>query len=295
MSQGAAICQECKSSYAVTQGVPILVTSGEAINHDELDHHRTGPQESHSSRQAAWFDRPLSEEFEIIRPRGAPALYGWLLGEKVGMAVSPIGGNLAGLVAVVVCGGSGMDAEFLSERGAAVITTDISLGAALRAQQRARRFGIRLLSVVAAAERLPLNDRAVDLAYVHDGLHHLDHPDAALQEMARVARRWVAVTEPARATATGLAVRLGWAVDREEAGNRVVRFEPRILAQRLQTAGLRPVKADRYAMYYHHRPGAIFDFLSRPAIMPTVTAAWRIANRLVGRMGNKVVVVARRD
>ena len=93
-----------------------------------------------------------------------------------------------------------MDAEFLTERGARVITSDVSLGAAKRAAERARRFGMAYLSIVSAAEQLPLADVSVDLAYVHDGLHHLAEPQLAFDEMSRVADRWVVVTEPARAS-----------------------------------------------------------------------------------------------
>ena len=91
-----------------------------------------------------------------------------------------------------------MDAEFITERRARVITSDVSLGAAKRAAERASRFGMDYLSIVSAAEQLPLGDASVDLVYVHDGLHHLAEPRLAFDEMSRVARRWVAVTEPAR-------------------------------------------------------------------------------------------------
>src|SRR5947207_15177816 len=64
-TQSAAICQGCEASYAITQGVPVLVTSSHDTEHDELDHHGPEHQGNHSSRQAAWFDRPRSEEFEI--------------------------------------------------------------------------------------------------------------------------------------------------------------------------------------------------------------------------------------
>ena len=86
---------------------------------------------------------------------------------------------------LVVCGGSGMDAEFLAKRGFGVIVSDISTAAIQRAFERARRHGFQLAgAVVADAESLPFADKSFDLAYVHDGLHHPEHPFAALREMA---------------------------------------------------------------------------------------------------------------
>lgn len=116
-----------------------------------------------------------------------------------------------------------MDAEFLARSGATVISSDISLGAAKRSAERAKRYGLRILPLVADVEHLPFLDRSVDLVYVHDGLHHLEKPLAGIAEMSRVASRAVSVTEPAQAAATRLAVRFGLALEREDAGNRVAR------------------------------------------------------------------------
>ncbi len=48
-------------------------------------------------------------------------------------------------------------------------------------------------------------------------------------------------------------------------------------------------------MYYPHHPGAVFRFLSRPFVFPPVRVGWRLANALLGRFGNKMVVVAERS
>ena len=174
-------------------------------------------------------------------------------------------------------------------------TSDLSLGAATRAKARSERYGLGIQSIVADVEHLPFADQSVDLVAVHDGLHHLDDPYAGLSEMARVARRWVVVTEPARASITRLAIRLGLALETEEAGNRVARMEPSEVAAFLEARGYVVLRAERYAMYYPHHPGAVFSLLSRPFVFPIVRVGWRLANALLGRFGNKMVVVAERD
>lgn len=286
----AAVCRSCGATYAIQDGIPLLVSPDRDIHMDELDHDHG----DHNRRQAAWYDDEGQATFEMERPRGSPALYGWLLREKARRALEPLGADLSGKTAFVICGGSGMDAEFLVDRGAQVITSDISLGAARRAAERSRRHGVPFLSVVADAEQLPLGDRSVDLVYVHDGLHHLAQPHLAMEEMARVSARWLVITEPARAALTRIAVRLGLALDREPAGNRVIRFDDRPVVDHLARAGFRSVRADRYAMLYRHEPGRLMALLSRPGILPVAVAGCRLVARLLGRVGNKLVIVSQR-
>ena len=292
-------CAACRRTFPIVDGIAVLLIDDDLASHDEIDHIHSGHDRAaegsgHKAGQAQYFDREVAEEFEITRPHGTPRLYQFLLGEKFRRATAPIGPHLVGATALTVCGGSGMDAEFLAEAGAHVMSSDISLGAARRARERARRYGLDITSIVADIERLPFADGAVDVVLVHDGLHHLERPRVGLAEMGRVARHWVSVTEPARAAATSVAVRAGVALEQEESGNRVARLTTSEVVEVLRAAGLRPVVAERYAMYYRHEPGRVFRALSTRGVFPLVRGGWRIGNRLIGRAGNKLVVVAER-
>jgi glycosyltransferase involved in cell wall biosynthesis/SAM-dependent methyltransferase/uncharacterized protein YbaR (Trm112 family) len=292
-------CDVCPSSFPVVDGIPVLVGELGATAHDEIEHvHRPGGAvpdgAAHKAEQAQHFDHDVADQFEIERPHGTSRLYRFLIGEKFHRATAPLGPHLAGATALTVCGGSGMDGEYLSRAGATVVSSDLSLGAATRARMRSERYGLGLKSIVADLEHLPYADRSVDLVAVHDGLHHLDDPYAGVSEMTRVARHWVVITEPARASATRLAIRLGLALDREDAGNRVIRLEPSEVTAYLEARGFTVLRAERYAMYYPHRPGKIFRLLSLPVVYPIVRLGWRAANALLGRFGNKMVIVAER-
>ena len=290
----AGTCEVCGWSGTIEDGVSVLLAEPAQAEHDELDHHH-GHDHGHKAAQAAHFDRPDEEEFEIDRPHRTPRLYRFLLGQKFRRAVGPIRPQLAGASALSVCGGSGMDAEFLARAGALVTSSDLSLGAAKRARRRSERYGVEIRSIVADVEHLPYASQSVDLVAVHDGLHHLDDPYAGLTEMARVARRGVFVTEPAQASVTRLAVRLGLALETEDAGNRVARLDPAEVAAFLVAQGFVTLRAERYAMYYPHRPGTVFRFLSRSYLYPVVRLGWRAVNATIGRFGNKMVVVCERD
>ena len=289
-------CIDCGLRYAETASVPVLVTDPTWVDHDELDHGNPGHRHDHDHKsfQVEHFDRRVGEEFEISRPVGATRLYRFLLAEKFRRAIDPIRPHLVGASALTVCGGSGMDAEFLVRAGAIVTSSDLSLGAAQRVNRRAERHRVQITSIVADVELLPFGDRSVDLVAVHDGLHHLGDPWTGLAEMARVAGRWVVVTEPAKASVTRAAVRVGLALETEEAGNRVARMDPKEVASFLEARGFRVLRAERYAMYYRHQPGWVFGLLSSPILFPAVRLGWRLANAAVGRFGNKMVVVAER-
>jgi SAM-dependent methyltransferase len=269
-----ASCDACGSRYGSEDGIPILVATPTARD----------------VAQALWFDEDVDPAFEIERPQGLPALHGWLLEEKFARSVEGLA--LRGATALVVCGGSGMDAELLAGEGALVISSDISLGATKRAVERGRRHCFSLEAVVADLTHLPFADDSIDVVYVHDGLHHLEDPLAGLREMARVARRAVCVSEPARAAATDLAVRLGLALEREDAGNVVARLTLEEVRETLAACGFRAERASRYAMFYRHEPGVAMRVLSRPLLLPVAKLGWRAANLAAARAGNKLAVQA---
>jgi ubiquinone/menaquinone biosynthesis C-methylase UbiE len=268
-------CSACDARYAISDGIPLLVAK----------------PDSHKQQQARFFDE-VDAEYEIERPIGTPPLHHWLLDEKFRRSVSAIGPLLPGASALNVCGGSGMDAGFLARLGARVLVVDISVGAAQRALERARRHGLELSALVADAERLPLRDRSVDVAFVHDGLHHLSDPLTALCEMARIAKRAVSVNEPAQAAVTRVAIHAGISSVQEEAGNYIWRLDVNEVASMLEQCGFDVLEASRYAMFYRHNPGSVTAWLSHEPLFFAARTALLVFNRLAGRIGNKMTVQA---
>ena len=242
-------------------------------------------------RQAAFFD-DADAGWEIGRPWTGGRLYSSLIEEKFRRSIAGLT-DLRGRTALSVCGGSGMDAEFLARAGLRVIVSDLAAAAVARARERARQHDFELLgALVADAEALPFADRSVDLVYVHDGLHHLEDPMVGLAEMARVARVAVSVNEPAQAAATRSAIRLGLAGDVEEAGNPIARLRPAEVAAALEAHGFRVVRAQRYAMVYRHDPGRTFRLLSRQPLYTAARLGLSGFNAVAGRLGNKLTVQA---
>ncbi len=280
-------CGACDTSYAVEQGVPVLLPDPSATASEA--------ERQHKESQRRFFDEEEDPAWELSRPHGAAALYGRLMMEKFERSLAGLGAVVPGSRILTVCGGSGMEAEFLCRAGAAeVVVCDLSLGAVLRAQERARREGLPMRSVAADVEALPFDDHSFDGVYVHDGLHHLEDPLLGLREMARVADRFVSVTEPADALATAIAVGLRLALEREEAGNRVARMSASSVVAELEAAGFEAASVRRYAMFYRHAPGPAMRLLSRRRMLPAATGLWRAIDAVAGAGGNKLSVTALR-
>jgi SAM-dependent methyltransferase len=280
-------CVGCGHQYALDDGIPLLISNPSDSLHDEVQH----LGEAHNRQQRAFFDS-ADQDFEISRPRGSPEMYRWLLENKFSRATDKLGGVLPGSRVLVVCGGSGMDAEFLARRGAHVLSSDISIGAAKRASERARRRGLSIEVMVADVQRLPVKDCSFDLVYVHDGLHHLTDPYAGLKEMMRVTRGGLSVTEPSRALVTSVALRLGLAAATEDSGNIVGRMKLDLIVGSLEQAGFKISGATRYLMYYKHRPGPVMRLVSRQPLLSATKFAVTAANLILARVGNKLSVQA---
>ncbi len=283
-----ARCEACGTVYAVEAGVPVLLPDTSATASES--------ERRHKESQRKFFDEEEDPAWELSRPHGAPALYGRLMLEKLERSLCGLEALVPGSRILTVCGGSGMEAEFLGRAGAAeVVVCDLSVGAVLRAQERARREDVPILCVAGDVEALPFADLAFDGVYVHDGLHHLEDPLLGLREMARVADRFVSVTEPADALATAIAVRLRIALEEEEAGNRVERLSPEVVVRELGSAGFEAACTRRYAMFYRHAPGPAMRVLSRRRLLPAGVALWRATNALTAGGGNKLSVTAVRS
>lgn len=246
-----------------------------------------------AQHQARFFDDLVDDEWEITRPHGAPAFHQDVLRLKLGLATQSLG-DLRGKRVLVVCGGSGMDAEFLARLGASVLTTDVSAGAVERARERSRRQRIPFDADIANVLALPFDDRSFDIVFVHDGLHHLVDPLAGLSEMARVADEFVSVSEPSTALATTIAIKLRLADSVEEAGNAVERLGLPAAVQRLEREGFEIVTARRYALFYRHVPGRPSRLLSSKPLRSRANTVLVCVATHSSRLGNKLAVVARR-
>jgi ubiquinone/menaquinone biosynthesis C-methylase UbiE len=255
------------------------------------------PVEFHAqqkAKQAAFFDSALDREFEIERPHGTGALYGWSIQSKFALASKMLGFPLSGTSLLDVCCGSGMGSEFYAKAGARVTGLDISEQSVNRARERARRHGFTAEFLTGDAENLPFPDQSFDVVAVHDGLHHLPNPHAAIAEMARVARSAVIVIEPARSWLTQQAVRVGFALDFEEAGNVVYRFEGSEVVDVLKNSGFESCGARQYLLYYRHEPFQWARWVEKTPILYAIKAVFQVASFLTPNLGNKLCVVGRR-
>jgi len=253
--------------------------------------------DSIKASQADYYDHKVEDpEFEINRPHGESRLYRYLMDFKFNRVIRLLGRSLQGLDVLVVCCGSGMDAEYLARRGARVVAMDISSGCLARARVRAGRYGVDYILVRGDAENLPFRDSSFDYVFVHDGLHHLAEPERAIREMARIARGGILITEPADATLTKVLIRSRVMKPYEQAGNYVIRFDAQRLEPLCRDLGFDRIASSRYLVKYGHPPGGWWRRLDPSPLFELSRAAfWLLGVELFGRWGNKMAFVAERS
>ena len=286
-------CGACGWRGQEADGIAILLRDPELSVHDELDHEQGG---GHKAAQSAAL-RPAGGggRSKLTGPRNAATLQVPPRREvpSCGWPHSPIHGRQPRPWSSVV--GRGWT---LNIWRASVPTSRRQISHwGQRSERGSERSGTAcaLPPLLRTWSACRYEDESFDTVAVHDGLHHLADPFAGLSEMARIARR----LGPGLGTCTSIGHTFRRSV-RSRAGNggpgnRVARLEVRDVSAFLSARGFVVLRAERYAMYYPHHPGATFRLLSRPGIFPIVRVCWRIANKLVGRFGNKMVVVAERE
>ncbi|MBN2311690.1 MAG: methyltransferase domain-containing protein [Candidatus Hydrogenedentes bacterium] len=276
---GALVCAGCAVRYDVLDGIPILLPQ------------RAGDEDPSKRVQSGYYDEEVNPEFELNRPHGCGRAYQFLMDYKLSTALARIG-DIRGRSLLSICCGSGMDAEFFANQGAHVVGLDISLENVRRAYERSAKYGFPFQGVVGDAECLPFQTNAVDVAFVHDGLHHLPEPKDGVREMCRAASHAICVVEPARAIGTLVMVKLGVSDHIEDAGNVVHRFvedEFRAVAREMACVdGL----FRRYFMFYKHEPGWFMRLFSTAPLFPLYKIGWMGLNRLLGPIGNKCMFSA---
>jgi 2-polyprenyl-6-hydroxyphenyl methylase/3-demethylubiquinone-9 3-methyltransferase len=129
-------------------------------------------------RASEWWD-PASRHFRSLRSVNEA---------RLGLLLEWLGGPSALRGATVVdlgCGG-GFLAEPLAKLGARVIGCDLS-GASLRAgRAHAQDGAATIIYAQADLRRAPMRDRCADLVLLADTIEHVEQPQAALAEAARL-------------------------------------------------------------------------------------------------------------
>jgi len=244
------------------------------------------------AEQTNYYRERVDPETEITRPHCYPTSVRFLLDFKLAQTLELLGQPVQGMTALVVCAGSGMDSEYLFRRGMRVIAADLSLDALRRAKERARRYGLDYALVVADAEHLPFRNGAVDLTFVHDGLHHLPDPIPAIREMIRTCSKAVAIAEPAQAPITRLAVLIGLSGNYEDVGNYVYRFTPKQLRNIFEQAGMIGCTFRQHLIYCQPWTFRIYRLFEPAPLSWLFRFGFYVLNLMLGRWGNSLKAVA---
>ena len=123
------------------------------------------------------------------------------------------------------------------------------------------------------AENLPLEDRSSEMVYCWEVLHHLNNPQRAVSEMARVCSKYVVLFEPNRANLLQLGFGL---VKKEERGT--WRSSRRYLAKLCSDAGLTVIRSDYVGHIVPNMlPSVVFPLVQKLPFRSNILTAFSIA------------------
>jgi SAM-dependent methyltransferase/uncharacterized protein YbaR (Trm112 family) len=165
----ALVCASCGRSHPIVEGIPILIPEG-AVAQVEEDEHAYAAGDAYAcgaEENRAWLEIGLWKRDRVAR----------LLRRLVPRASIDVG-----------CGDWGVHHDVFAAVGTELaVAGDVSLKLVRHARDHATAPH-RVHYLVFSAETLPFADGVFDLAYCSEVLEHLEHPERALAEIARVAR-----------------------------------------------------------------------------------------------------------
>jgi SAM-dependent methyltransferase len=199
-----------------------------------------------NAREASYFDNAGRAEIDYMRNK--PAMYPRKIKEHYEKGCAEIGAAAKGLArklghepsVLFAFAGGGMEVHLSGLLGNNVVVTDISMALLKMAQDRfAYHKAPDAGSYVACdAERLPFKTGSFDLVVAFEGIHHCLIPQAALQEVWRVAKHRTYVSDNYESGLTRLMSKIGRSSVVEYTGTKPNRFTRTCLETMLYNASI---------------------------------------------------------
>lgn len=269
---------------------------------------RASNMEDQKLRQVEYHER---EHYRARQPRivdNSHPYVEWLNNYRLRKAAQMMQVSLSGKTVLSTCGGDGQEADFFQRQGARVTVTDLSTVAL----ESARLRNPALQCACVDAEALTFPDGSFDWVIVRDGLHHLARPLKGLYELERVSREGFVILEGQDSVPVRLLSKLGIAENWDPAGGYVYRFHRREIQKvfsslqtvrdwKIHTAWL-PFGSDVVAHFPPFRR-FVYPAMKQPLINRVLStrpariafkSSFELLNRIAGRWGNSLIIVARK-
>ncbi len=202
-------------------------------------------------------------------------------------------GKIKGKKILNVCCGRGAEAEYFSTLGADLLGLDISPEFLRCSIVRSKKYGFDFDVIVGDAEKLPIMSKSFDYGLVRDGLHHLPNPYLGIQELSRISRKGIIITESFETILTQLLVKIGISYN-TECGVPINRFDKRELLKSLKSLGFNEIKLKCFYVYMHSKTPKVYKIFDNKKLWRVAEFAFKLLN-ITGKIGNRFVLVAERS
>lgn len=187
------------------------------------------------------------------------------------------------------CGG-GLEAEWLTKKGAKVIGLDLSVDFILAAVERFRRNNLKAYFVQGNGEYLPFADNSFDIVFIYGTLHHIPQTDKVISETSRVATELLIGSEPVEIPVLKYFMKIiDWNTEYNQL--KTYRFDTKKLKNLIYKIGFKDVKSKTTWSYFP-------EFLSRYENNVLVTKLYFIflehLDRYFSGFGHNLTLIARK-
>ena len=202
------VCSQCDREYFILNDIPIMwdeesVAIKDYINEEDDEKTRLMRQADIQATQKFLKKedknsvRNLLWSFEGQINRGKRSLAENITHSRMLNSIENLyDGTLNGKKILNIGCGGGIEAEWLTKKGAKVIGFDLSVDFILAAGERFRRNNLKAYFVQGNGEYLPFADNSFDTVLIYGTLHHIPQTDKVISETSRVAAELLIGSEP---------------------------------------------------------------------------------------------------
>ena len=293
------VCSQCGREYSTLNDIPVMWDEESAaisgcINEEDENFRIMRQQDIHATKKFLEKDDESRENilwsFEGQVNRGKRSLAESITHGRMLSAIEKLyNGTLKGKKVLNIGCGGGIEAEWLTKKGAEVVGIDISVDFVLVALERFKRNNIKAYFVQGNGEYLPFADNSFDIVFIYGTLHHIPQTNKVISEAFRVANELLVGSEPAEIPILKYFMKaVGWNTEYNQL--ETYRFDVKKLKNLIYKMGFKEVKSKTTWSYF---PKFLLRYENNMFVTKQYFNFIKFLDRWFGYFGHNLTMVAK--